>query len=70
MNDFSGKTILYTGAAGGLGLPTTVLFLAAGATVIAVDNDPAKTAALADAAAAAHGPSRRRARSISPTLAV
>ena len=25
MNDFSGKTILYTGAAGGLGLPTTVL---------------------------------------------
>jgi len=52
MNDFSGKTILYTGAAGGLGLPTTVLLLAAGATVIAVDNDPAKTAALADAAAA------------------
>ncbi len=51
MNDFSGKTILYTGAAGGLGLPTTVLLLAAGATVIAVDNDPVKTAALADAAA-------------------
>ena len=60
MNDFSGKTILYTGAAGGLGLPTTVLFLAAGATVIAVDNDPVKTAALADAAAGHTGPSRHR----------
>lgn len=52
MSDVSGRTILYTGAAGGLGLPTTVLFLAAGATVIAVDNDPIKTAALTDAAAA------------------
>ena len=61
MIDFSGRTILYTGAAGGLGLPTTVLFLEAGATVIAVDNDPAKIAALAEAAAGAHGPPRRRA---------
>jgi 3-oxoacyl-[acyl-carrier protein] reductase len=40
--DFFGKTILYTGAAGGLGQPTTLAFLAAGATVVAVDNDQAK----------------------------
>jgi 3-oxoacyl-[acyl-carrier protein] reductase len=42
----AGRTILYTGAAGGLGLPTTLAFLAGGATVVAVDNDPAKIAAL------------------------
>jgi NAD(P)-dependent dehydrogenase (short-subunit alcohol dehydrogenase family) len=52
MFDFSGRTILYTGAAGGLGLPTTVLFLEAGARVVAVDNDSKKTAALTEAAAA------------------
>jgi 3-oxoacyl-[acyl-carrier protein] reductase len=52
MLDFSGKTILYTGAAGGLGLPTTLLFLEAGARVVAVDNDAIKTAALTEAAAA------------------
>jgi 3-oxoacyl-[acyl-carrier protein] reductase len=50
---FPDKTILYTGAAGGLGLPTTALFLAAGARVVAVDKDPAKVAALR-AATAAH----------------
>jgi NAD(P)-dependent dehydrogenase (short-subunit alcohol dehydrogenase family) len=44
--DFKGRTLLYTGAAGGLGLTTTLSFLAAGATVVAVDNDPAKVAAL------------------------
>jgi NAD(P)-dependent dehydrogenase (short-subunit alcohol dehydrogenase family) len=44
--DFSGKTLLYTGAAGGLGLPTTLAFLAAGATVVAVDNDADKIAGL------------------------
>jgi 3-oxoacyl-[acyl-carrier protein] reductase len=44
--DFRGKTLLYTGAAGGLGLTTTLAFLGAGATVVAVDNDPAKIAAL------------------------
>ncbi|WP_420145466.1 SDR family NAD(P)-dependent oxidoreductase [Sphingobium sp.] len=47
-----GRTILYTGAAGGLGLDTTLLLLERGATVIAVDNDPAKAARLADAASA------------------
>jgi NAD(P)-dependent dehydrogenase (short-subunit alcohol dehydrogenase family) len=52
MGDFSGRTILYTGAAGGLGLPTTLQFLEAGARVVAVDNDPTKGAALKGAAAA------------------
>lgn len=45
----AGRTILYTGAAGGLGLPTTLAFLEKGATVVAVDNDPAKVAALESA---------------------
>ncbi len=49
--DFSGRTILYTGAAGGLGLPTTLRFLAAGARVVAVDNDPQKNDRLREAAA-------------------
>lgn len=48
--DFSGKTVLYTGAAGGLGLDNAVAFLAAGARVVAVDNDPLKIAALETAA--------------------
>jgi len=47
------KTILYTGAAGGLGLPATLAFLQAGATVVAIDNDPAKGEALRTAAAGA-----------------
>ncbi|MDW6025415.1 SDR family oxidoreductase [Mesorhizobium sp. BAC0120] len=38
----AGKTILYTGAAGGLGTETTLQFLRAGAQVIAVDNDHGK----------------------------
>jgi len=42
----AGKNILYTGAAGGLGLATTLAFLHKGATVIAIDNDPDKVAAL------------------------
>jgi NAD(P)-dependent dehydrogenase (short-subunit alcohol dehydrogenase family) len=46
----AGRTILYTGAAGGLGLPTTLAFLEAGARVVAVDNDPAKITALQAAA--------------------
>ncbi len=37
-----GRTILYTGAAGGLGHDTTLLLMARGATVIAVDHDAAK----------------------------
>lgn len=48
-----GKTILYTGAAGGLGLPATLAFLEAGATVVAIDHDPKKIAALSEAAQAA-----------------
>jgi NAD(P)-dependent dehydrogenase (short-subunit alcohol dehydrogenase family) len=47
--NLSGRTILYTGAAGGLGLPTTLAFLARGAVVIAVDHDAAKMAALRSA---------------------
>lgn len=47
----AGKTILYTGAAGGLGTETTLSFLRAGATVVAIDNDPVKNAALGAAAA-------------------
>ncbi|HEX7850263.1 MAG TPA: SDR family oxidoreductase [Sphingomonas sp.] len=53
----AGRTILYTGAAGGLGLPTTLAFLEAGARVVAVDNDPAKISALE---AAAPGEARER----------
>ena len=47
-----GRTVLYTGAAGGLGLKTTLALMARGATVIAVDNDPVK---VADLTAAAEG---------------
>lgn len=47
-----GRVVLYTGAAGGLGLKTTLALMALGATVIAVDNDPAK---VADLTAAAEG---------------
>lgn len=46
----AGKVILYTGAAGGLGTETTLCFLRAGARVVAIDNDPAKNAALEAAA--------------------
>jgi NAD(P)-dependent dehydrogenase (short-subunit alcohol dehydrogenase family) len=46
----AGRTILYTGAAGGLGHDTTLAFLAAGARVVAVDNDLRKVAALRAAA--------------------
>ena len=51
----SGRTILYTGAAGGLGLPSTLAFLDAGARVVAVDHDPVKIAALRAAAGAREG---------------
>lgn len=46
----AGKTILYTGAAGGLGLPTTLNMLKTGAKVVAIDNDPVKVDALRKAA--------------------
>lgn len=52
-----GRTVLYTGAAGGLGLKTTLALMARGATVIAVDNDPVK---VADLTAAAEGESAGR----------
>lgn len=45
-----GRTILYTGAAGGLGLETTVEMLRSGAKVVAIDNNPVKVAALQAAA--------------------
>jgi NAD(P)-dependent dehydrogenase (short-subunit alcohol dehydrogenase family) len=48
----AGKTILYTGAAGGLGFPTTGGFLEHGARVVAVDNSAEKLAALQAAAPA------------------
>lgn len=46
----AGKTILYTGAAGGLGLPATINMLKTGAKVVVIDNDPAKVAVLRKAA--------------------
>ena len=42
----AGKTILYTGAAGGLGTETTLQFLRAGARIVAIDNDHGKVANL------------------------
>lgn len=42
----AGRTILYTGAAGGLGAETTLRFLKAGARVVAIDNDHAKVGKL------------------------
>lgn len=48
---FDGKTILYTGAAGGLGLETTLHFLQAGAQVVAIDNDDDKAQRLKERAA-------------------
>jgi 3-oxoacyl-[acyl-carrier protein] reductase len=48
--NFQERTILYTGAAGGLGLPTTLSYLEAGAKVVVLDNDLAKIDALRSAA--------------------
>ncbi len=53
----NGRTVLYTGAAGGLGLDTTLLLIERGATVVAIDNDLAKVAAL-EAAADGKGPGK------------
>jgi len=52
-----GKTILYTGAAGGLGLPATLHFLRQGATVLAADHDAGKLTTL-EAAASGIGTGR------------
>src|SRR3546814_20344710 len=46
----AGKTILYPGAAGGLVLRSTLARLAKGARIVAIDHDPAKIAALTEAA--------------------
>jgi NAD(P)-dependent dehydrogenase (short-subunit alcohol dehydrogenase family) len=46
-----GRVVLYTGAAGGLGLDTSLLLIERGATVVAIDNDLAKVEALKEAAA-------------------
>jgi len=51
--EFAGRTVLLTGAAGGLGSAATLAFMAAGARVIAIDIDEAKIAALQSRAAAA-----------------
>lgn len=42
----NGRRVLYTGAAGGLGLPTTLRLLEAGAKVVVLDNDGTKIAQL------------------------
>ncbi len=44
--EFAGKTILFTGAAGGLGTESALTFMRADARVICVDIDEAKIAAL------------------------
>lgn len=41
-----GRTVLYTGAAGGLGFETTLLMIERGATVVAVDRNRTKLAEL------------------------
>lgn len=51
----AGKTILYTGAAGGLGLDTTLAMLRTGARVVCVDNNTSKIKALKEAAAGLEG---------------
>jgi 3-oxoacyl-[acyl-carrier protein] reductase len=54
MIDIKGRTILYTGGAGGLGLETTMHFLDAGARVVVIDRDKTKMEALAEAARTHH----------------
>jgi 3-oxoacyl-[acyl-carrier protein] reductase len=54
MIDMKGRTILYTGGAGGLGLETTMHFLDAGARVVVIDRDKTKMEALAEAARTHH----------------
>ncbi|WP_230291140.1 SDR family NAD(P)-dependent oxidoreductase [Croceicoccus sp. Ery5] len=53
----NGRVILYTGAAGGLGLETSLLLIDRGATVVAIDYNPDKLAALTEAAKG-RGPGR------------
>jgi NAD(P)-dependent dehydrogenase (short-subunit alcohol dehydrogenase family) len=51
MSDMTNRVVLYTGAAGGLGLHGTIELLKRGATVIALDNDLKKIEELNDSAA-------------------
>jgi len=53
----NGRVILYTGAAGGLGLETSLLLIDRGATVVAIDYNPDKLATLTEAAKG-RGPGR------------
>ena len=46
--DFSGKTLLLTGANGGIGREVALLFAQAGANLVLADRDAAQLAALAD----------------------
>lgn len=51
--EFAGKTVLLTGAAGGLGVATSLAFMAAGAQLLAADIDEVKIVTLEGAAAKA-----------------
>jgi 3-oxoacyl-[acyl-carrier protein] reductase len=51
----AGRTVLLTGAAGGLGIPTTIAYLSKGATVVAVDNDEGRISRLREKAAGSPG---------------
>ncbi|MFL5334385.1 MAG: SDR family NAD(P)-dependent oxidoreductase [Geminicoccaceae bacterium] len=53
--EFAGKTILFTGAAGGLGTDGALAYLRAGARVLCVDIDEAKIAALQELARTVEG---------------
>mgnify|MGYP006267518169 CR=1 FL=1 len=55
MNELKGRKVLYTGGAGGLGLPGVLAMLARGASVVVLDRDPAKIAALQEAAQGSSG---------------
>lgn len=50
--EFEGRTVLFTGAAGGLGADSALSYLRAGARVLCVDIDEAKIAALEERARA------------------
>lgn len=50
--EFAGRTVLFTGAAGGLGTESALAYMRAGARVLCVDIDEAKIAALEDRALA------------------
>ncbi len=55
MNDFSGKTVLVSGATKGLGAETAKLFAAAGATVFVTGRNAARGEAVAESITAAGG---------------